>query len=158
MNEIKIENGNIKNLSEIQKLNQLLFVKEQKEFDPKYDTNWPYKPEGIAYFTRLLNKENGVVFVAQIDEKIVGYLAASVSHDTKYIDDLKIAELDNMFVLEEYRHQKIGTQLVEEFKKWANDMEASRLVVTASFGNDMGIEFYKKQGFKDFDLGFRIDL
>lgn len=154
---IKIRKAAINDLEDIQRLNQLLFIKEQREYDEKYNINWPYENDGIEYFSKELADSDRIVFLARDDNKAIGYLAASSEQSSKYINNMKIAELDNMFVLDDYRGKGIGTQLVKNFKNWAKEISAERLIVTASFGNQSGIDFYHKHGFEDFDIGLKID-
>lgn len=158
MDQVTIRKAKIEDLSNIQKLNQMLFQKEQKEYDSKYNINWPYEEEGAEYFTKELKDDDRIVFIAEDKNQPVGYLAASGENDAKYIGQMKIAELDNMYVLDKYRGRKIGSRLVKEFIEWAKKIDAKRVVVTASCGNIKGINFYKQNGFCDFDLGLKMDL
>jgi len=159
---IQIREGNLGDLEQIQKLSQLLFIKEQKEYDNYYDINWPFSETGVNSFTKQFSDSDKKVFVAEIDSEIVGYLAASLRIDDEYRsiknEILRIAELNDMMVLEEYRSQGIGALLVDEFKKWAKINNADRIMVLASSPNARGIEFYKKQGFEIFEVGLKKDL
>jgi len=159
MEEISITKGDISNLAEIQKLNQLLFIKEQKEYDQKYDTNWPFSEAGIRYYTKELTSKDRVIFIARDNKgKAIGYLAASSKNPSGYINNMKVAELDNTLILDEYRSKGIGSRLVNELKKWAKEIDAQRITVLASYENKKGINFYKKQGFKEKSLELIIDL
>ena len=60
------------------------------------------------YFTNAIN--NDIVFVAEKEGKIVGYLVGSICEPSSYIKVL-FAELDNMFILENYRKYGIGSGL-----------------------------------------------
>lgn len=157
-NKFIIKKATIKDLPDIQKLNQLLFIKEQKEYDAAYNINWPYEKDGIKYFTKELTEGSRVIFIAKDGEKPIGYLAASCKGSSKYINNMREAELENMLVLDGYRSQGIGAKLVSEFKEWAKEVNAKRVIVIASYDNEEGISFYRKQGFADFYLGLKFDL
>lgn len=154
---ITIRPGKIEDLKQIQKLSQLLFIKEQKEYDPWYNTDWPFSKEGEKYFIKELTGEKLKLFVAEDNGKIIGFLSTSSKIEKEYKKGLKIAQIDSLMILEEYRSQGIGTKLINEFKKWAESIKAERLIVLASSPNARGIEFYKKQGFDIFYFGLKID-
>ena len=46
----------------------------------------------------------------------MGYLVGSINIQGSYVIK-SLAEVDNMFVLEEYRKYRIGTKLIVEFKE-----------------------------------------
>lgn len=97
----------------------------------------------------------------EIGGKIVGYLAAKIYTDDEYKKDgkdLRIAQIDSLMVLDEYRSQRIGTKLVDTFETWAKENGAGRITVLASSPNVRGIEFYKKQSFEIFEVGLKKDI
>lgn len=114
MIEIIIKKATIENLNEIQELNNQLFELEYNNFDSSLKVGWPFEKAGTEYFSNMLN--NQVVFIALVDNSIVGYLAGSINVESSYVTK-SLAELDNMFILEDYRKYGIGTKLVTEFKK-----------------------------------------
>ena len=156
--DIIIRTGKIEDLEQIQKLNQLLFIKEQKEYDQFYNIDWPLSMEGEEYFRKELTEENRKIFVAEIDGKIIGFLSALSKINNEYINNLKIASIDSLMVLEEYRSQGIGAKLLAAFEEWAKLIGAKRLLVLASSPNERGIDFYKKQGFDIFEVGLKKEL
>lgn len=156
--DIQIRPGKIEDLEQIQKLDQLLFIKEQKEYDSLYNIDWPLSKEGEEYFRKRLTEDGRKVFVAEIDNKIIGYLTSSSRIDNNYQNNLKIAEIENVMVLEEYRSQGIGAKLLAAFEEWAKLIGAKRLLVLASSPNERGIDFYEKQGFDIFEVGLKKEL
>ena len=147
--DIIIRKANIEDLRAIQELNNKLFELEYNKFDPSLKVGWPFTEKGENYFKDII--ENEIAFVAVVEEQIIGYLAGTV--DTKNSCILKpISELDNFYIEENYRGQGIGTKLVNEFKKYCLDKGIEEMKVTASALNVHAIEFYKKNGFKEFEL------
>jgi len=57
-----------------------------------------------------------------------------------------------MGVLERYRGKRIGTFLVNEFKKWCQKKGITHLKVSTYFDHQKAINFYKKQGLKPIDI------
>lgn len=153
--DVIIRRADISNLKDIQELNNKLFELEYKEFDPSLKVGWPYEKEGTEYFSDMLNNE--VVFIAEANNKIVGYLAGSINVEQSY-NTRTLAELDNMYILEEYRKYGIGSKLVNELKTYCRSLGIQELKVTASYKNINAINFYRKNGFEDFDLTLKMEL
>lgn len=148
MIEIIIKKATIENLNEIQELNNQLFELEYNNFDSSLKV-------GTEYFSNMLN--NQVVFIALVDNSIVGYLAGSINVESSYVTK-SLAELDNMFILEDYRKYGIGTKLVTEFKKYCLNKGIQEIKVTASARNNNAINFYKKNSFEDFEVTLKMKL
>lgn len=152
---VTIKKASLEDLKAIQNLNNKLFELEYNNFDPTLKVGWPYEIAGEEYFKELITNE--IIYIAIVNDAIVGYLAGSIHVENSY-NITTIAELDNMFVLEEYRKYGIGSNLFEEFKKHCRDKKIEELKVTASSKNENAINFYKKNGFKEFETTLKISL
>lgn len=152
MAEVKVLIATLENLKDIQNLNLLLFKKESSEFDSTLNYSWPFSKDGKKYFKEKIKGKNGCAFLALCDGKIVGYLVGGMNKSENYRNISKMAELENMFVLEEYRNSKIGAKLVQEFLNWCREKKINRMRVVISAQNIKAINFYKKFGFKDYAL------
>ena len=150
--ESKIKSATIKDLKEIQRLNQMLFEKEYKEFDNTLNCKWAFGKDGKNYFKKCITEDDRCVFVAYLNNKIVGYLAGGIDNGGSYRILPKFAELDYMFVLSKYRGKGIGTKLYQTFLDWCKAKNVGKLRVIASAQNWRSINFYKKNGFFDYDL------
>lgn len=155
MGNIIIRRATIEDLQIVQKLNNKLFELEYENFDPALRVGWPYSKKGIEYFTRMLNDE--AVFIALNNNIIVGYLAGSINFHPSCATKT-LAEIDNMFIEEEYRKSGIGTLLINEFKNYCSNLGIEEMKVTASAKNTNAINFYKKNGFEDFEVTFKTKL
>lgn len=148
--EIKIRVATIGNLKDIQELNHQLCIKENKEFDSTINKDYPIQKEGKEYFKERI--ENGCALVAEVDNKIVGYLVGGMSEISDYRNVSKMAEAENMYVLEEYRSLGIGGKLFQKFVDWCKTRGVERIRAVASVKNTRAIEFYKKEGFETYDI------
>lgn len=83
--------------------------------------------EGKEYFENAI--KDSFVIVAEIDDKVVGYLLGEVS-DVPYYD-FKIAELCNMCIDSKYRKQGIGNALYKEFERIFRGQGITHFTVTA---------------------------
>lgn len=155
MKKIIIRKATLEDLNEIQELNNKLFEFEFNNFDDTLKVGWPFEKEGKEYFENMLNNE--IVFVGEVEENIVGYLAGSICEEVSYITE-RFAELDNMCIDDEYRRFGIGTLLMEEFKKYCKKKNMQNIKVTASAKNSRAIQFYKKNGFEDYNITLKYKI
>lgn len=157
--ESKIKSATIEDLKRVRELNLMLFEKEYAEFDSTLDCKWTFGNDGTEYFTNRITKEDGCLFVAYVNDEIVGYLAGGLMNNKKGYRVLpKSAELENMLVLDKCRGMGVGTKLYQAFVDWCKLKGVGRLRVVASAGNVDGINFYRKNGFSDYDLSLETNL
>lgn len=149
MDNVIIRKATLDDLFEIQNLNNLLFKLEKENFDPTLVEDWPLSADGKNYFKELI--ENNFVVVAIINNEIVGYLAGSINEKGSY-EEIQYGEVNNMFIKSECRGYGLGKMLINEFKKYCSSNSINNLVVTASAKNVNAIEFYKRNGFDDFNI------
>lgn len=149
MDNVIIRKATLDDLFEIQNLNNLLFKLEKENFDPTLVEDWPLSVDGKNYFKELI--ENNFVVVAIINNEIVGYLAGSINEKGSY-EEIQYGEVNNMFIKSECRGYGLGKMLINEFKNYCSSNSINNLVVTASAKNVNAIEFYKKNGFDDFNI------
>jgi len=154
--KIKIRDAVMEDLDSILDLSCKLF-KNDSQFDGTLDPEWN-KREGRDYFTRRIQEDDDCAFVAFVDEEIVGYLTGVITSSESYRIKLKIADLSDMFVLEDYRNQGVGSRLCQEFNDWAESKNVDRLKVVASAGNQKAREFYERSEFEDYDVTLEKNL
>lgn len=91
----------------------------------------------------LLRQEHQTIFVAERDNQLVGYLAASggTFKRSRHSAYLVIG------IVQAFSGQGIGTQLFQRLEEWAQQQHIHRLELTVMAHNTRGIALYKKQGF-----------
>lgn len=153
--DIEIKKANTTYLKDIQNLNNQLFELEYNNFDPALKVGWTFEEKGTNYFKDML--ENEIVYIALDNDNVIGYLAGSINIQGSYVTK-SLAEVDNMFVLEDYRKYGIGTKLINKFKEYCLQNKIEELKVTASAKNANAINFYKKNGFNEFETTLKQKL
>ncbi|MCK9368566.1 GNAT family N-acetyltransferase [Candidatus Dojkabacteria bacterium] len=146
--EFQIQKATLLDLDEICKLNLKLFENEQNW----HQTNrreWVDEPSGRSYFAARLLGENGIVLKAIVDGKVVGYLCGGWLRKYPFRKEKLFAELENMYVEEEFRNNGIGKQLVEEFEKWCKTKGVETITVECVYENEKALKFYNTKGFKN---------
>ncbi|NCN03890.1 MAG: GNAT family N-acetyltransferase [Candidatus Pacebacteria bacterium] len=139
----------------LQALNNEVFVDNAK-YDPDLVLDWAYSDEGRKYFQELVNDPDSICFVAEDNNKLVGYLAASpklISYrKSRYL------EVDNIGVIPTYRSHGVGKMLMDICKEWARENNYQKLYVNSYFQNEQAIRFYKKNGFNPIDISLELAL
>lgn len=155
MEDIIMRCANLSDVELIQKLNYKLFELEKKNYDSTLVLDWPLSEEGKKYFEDLINNE--YVIIALKDENVIGYLAGSINEKGTY-ELIQYGEINNMLVDDKYRGLGIGKQLINKFKEYCKSKNITNLKVVASAKNKNAIEFYKRQGFNDFDITLTMNM
>ena len=155
MDNIIIRKATIDDLSIIQELNNSLFKLEKENYDSTLVNDWPLSEEGKEYFSDLIL--NHYVIAATLNNNIVGYLAGTIEEKGSYVE-VQYGEINNMLVKDEYRGYGVGKLLINNFKEYCKSNNISNIKVVASYKNKNAIEFYRKNGFEEFDLTLTVKL
>ena len=103
---------------------------------------------GVEYFDSLINDDNGLNFVVEDGDKIVGCVLANYKPASKVpiIKTRKVIYIDSIVVDSAHQHQGIGKQLFLHLEKIAkaNNVDSIELNVLAF--NDSAIKFYESLG------------
>lgn len=151
---IKILKATIKDIDQVTALNQELFY-DGYRFDNTLNVDWPKKNR--KYYQEKIEGKKATTLIAKDDDQVVGYLIGSIKEeDWRKVKE--IAELENMLVDKKYRGKGIGSQLIQEFIKWAKKMGMKRAKVLASFDNKDAIGVYKKNSFFEHDITLEADI
>ena len=137
----------------IQKLNNFVFIAD-KDNDDDLDLNWPFSDKGIKYYKDLASGKWGHCLIAFSGKEAVGYVALAEKDFYGYRKS-KYIEIENIGVKTQYRSQGVGKKLMDAAIKWAKKVKASKLYVSAYWGNKKAINFYKKNGF--YEIGLELD-
>jgi GNAT superfamily N-acetyltransferase len=142
-------------LSAIQSLNQAHYDYENAQgfyLDDSFALDWTYSDAGAKFFLSHLGAvPAATTILAEANGRPIGYIIAKYAPHA-YRSQNPIAELEVMFVEEQYRNQGVGGQLMTAFKAWARQAGAARLRVGAFAGNTDSQRFYRRHGFVDFEL------
>ena len=156
--DVLIKTATINDLQKIQELNLKMFKKEHKEYDSSLNLNWTFGKSGTKYYHDKISKNNSCVFVAIVKNQIIGYLCGGLTKAENYRILPIVAELENMFILDEFISNGIGTKLYNEFFKWCKTKKVGKIRVNASAQNELAINFYKNNNLKEYALILEKDL
>ena len=92
---------------------------------------------------REINNYNEREFSKRLEyvenDKTIGYLDYSLIYDRM--------EIDNIYVLEEYRNKKIATLLIDYLEKIAEEKDLINITLEVRESNFIAIHLYEKMGF-----------
>jgi len=153
----QIRNATLDDIASIVNLNYALFQEDAGQRDPHMNLNWPIE-EGHGHFSKLVLDGDSLCLLATTGEAVIGYLVGYLLHGGN-LRPIKLAELESMFVIQNWRSRGVGRRLADEFLKWAEQKGAQRASVTAYAANTRAIEFYQELGFDPksltLEMGFK---
>lgn len=111
---------------------------QNREFD--------YNKLKPLYCDNIKNPDN-IYLIAEENSKPIGY--ASCHLQLLLHHEGKVAEIQEMFVLPEFRNAGIGKILMDKIKLLSKQMGATQLEVTTRTFREKAIQFYLNQAFQD---------
>lgn len=112
-----------------------------------------YLEEGFSSdkLTTELTNPNSEFYFASLDSKIIGYLKLNFGKSQTELQDDKALEIERIYVLKEYHGKSIGQVLYEKAMQIARQTNANYVWLGVWEQNPRAINFYKKNGFVEFD-------
>lgn len=92
----------------------------------------------------VLATDNQMIFVAEHEGRLVGYLAGFGGNYRRNRDNVHIV----IGILQAFTGQGIGKQLFETVEAWARERSLHRLELTVMAHNERGKALYTKMGFE----------
>jgi aminoglycoside 3-N-acetyltransferase I len=97
---------------------------------------------GKEHLQALLNKPGFMVFVATVDNHVVGGLTAYTLD--QYYSEKPLAYIYDLAVLEKYQRQGIGKMLVASITSFCEKSGYEEVFVQADKADDYALDFYRK--------------
>ena len=121
----------------------------------------PFLANGdLTYYNipELITNENTNLLVAISNNKLVasGYLR--IENNKHYHKNTKIGYIGFMFVIPDFRGQKISTIILDSLKEWAKENNLKELRLDVYSNNDGAIKAYERFGFAKSLVNMRMDI
>lgn len=84
--------------------------------------------------------EDAVFFVAEVHDKIVGFIHASVKGKS---------HLHRLYIEPGYQRKGLGTQLYDRMEQELENYNADSIELEVLSGNEKGLGFYREKGFEE---------
>ncbi|MGE7689569.1 N-acetyltransferase family protein [Lysinibacillus sp. NPDC097214] len=153
---MNIKIATINEIPQIEILYEELFV-EMSKLQPKYIA--PAKQDG-EFLTNTFSEEKSDILVAEINNNIAGFLliqelstppySCIVQHNYAYIMDVIVGG--------QYQSKGIGSALLQEAKKWAEERKLDHLELSVLAENIGAFALYKRHGFKEASHTMRLEI
>lgn len=152
MNTIEIYKIDITSLESLQKISKQTFFEtfadSNSEENMQHYLNDGFSLEKLT--SELLNP-NSEFYFAAFENDIVGYLKINFGEaQTEYIDKTAL-EIERIYVLKEFHGKNVGQLLYDKALQIAKQFKMNYLWLGVWEENPRAIQFYKKNGFEEFD-------
>lgn len=136
----------------LQKIGRQTF-KETFEAGNTEENLTKYLEEGFSSEKLLgeLTDQNSEFHFALHEDVVIGYLKLNFGNSQTELKDDKSVEIERIYVLQEYQGKKVGQLLYEKALQIANAYKADYMWLGVWEENPRAIQFYKKNGFTEFD-------
>ena len=148
---VKIKKATKRDISKVLELSRNFIEEYRKATKMKtkvsINTALSYKKK---FFEKDLSSGNGVIFVAEKDKKIIGYIFVltftpgmekAKRYSPAYISDLHIEK--------PFRRKGFAKKLIKEAEKWSKDKNKKEIILDVGTFNKGAIDLYKGIKFKD---------
>lgn len=122
-------------------------VLDERKYDKNIDENFIVKD----YFKSIIQKENHYVLAYFKDNIIVGYIYLKPIETDNKLGYL----IDGLYVLEEYRNQKIAKSLILESLNILSKLDIEYIDINVMWDNEVAKNLYKYLGFDEFKIQMR---
>jgi ribosomal protein S18 acetylase RimI-like enzyme len=112
-----------------------------------------YLEEGFSVekLTAELNNPDSEFYFASLENNIIGYLKINHGQSQTELKDERAMEIERIYVLKEFHGKNVGQLLYQKAIDIANSKNADYVWLGVWEENPRAINFYKKNGFVEFD-------
>jgi diamine N-acetyltransferase len=112
-----------------------------------------YLDESFSFekLTAELSDANAEFYFATLDKNVIGYLKLNAGQAQTELKDEKALEIERIYVLKEFHGKQVGHLLYEKAIQVAKQHTADYVWLGVWEENPRAIQFYKKNGFIEFD-------
>ena len=115
-----------------------------KYYSVRSGTEWQL----ISHVRDLINRDC-IGFVAEVNEKIVGFVTGYIVRRNPQLEVERIGKVDNIFVSESFRGHDIGTSLLEDLFSFFKSQKVKYIEISCDVQNDDAMRLYKRLGFHE---------
>lgn len=152
LQNITIEKVTLKEIDRLQKIGRQTFF-ETFSAENTGENMKKYLEEvfSIEKLTAELNNTNSEFYFAELGNNIIGYLKLNSGESQTELKDDNALEIERIYVLKEFYGKNVGQLLYEKAMQIARQKNAGYVWLGVWEKNPRAINFYKKNGFVEFD-------
>lgn len=152
MESIEIKRVSLKDIVQLQKIGKQTFFETFSSGNTEENiTKYIEEEFSIEKLTAELKNENSELYFAMCENKVIGYLKVNFGRSQTELRDDKAIEIERIYVLKEFHGKSLGQVLCEKAISIAKQKNADYVWLGVWEANPRAINFYKKNGFVEFD-------
>lgn len=138
-----------KNVEDANKCDELLtkLILDERKYNDLIDDNIVIK----NHFSKMLDDEDVILLAYYLDKLIVGYILIRKINEN-------LCLLDGLYVLEEYRNQKIASSLLNEAIDRCKKLNVKYIDINVMEKNELAKRIYKKLDFTEYEVKLRKNI
>ncbi|MDF2438221.1 MAG: family N-acetyltransferase [Bacteroidota bacterium] len=152
MERIEIKRVSLNDIVQLQNIGKQTFFETFSSGNTQENMT-KYLEEGfsIEKLTAELKNESSELYFAMFENKVIGYLKLNFGKSQTELKDDKALEIERLYVLKEFHGKSVGQILYEKAISIAMQKNADYVWLGVWEENPRAINFYKKNGFVEFD-------
>ena len=152
MNAIRIAKAGLKDIEKLQDIGRQTFYETFAEGNTEENMQ-KYLEEGFSNqkLHNELSDPHSEFYLALLDTRVVGYLKVNSGQAQTELKDSKSLEIERIYVLKEFHGRQVGQLLYDKAIEIAKLGNVSYVWLGVWEKNPRAIQFYKKNGFVEFD-------
>ena len=152
MNNLEIKKATVTNVLELQLIGRQTFFETFAEHNTAGDMQMYLDNNlGTNQLTEELNDPNSEFYFALLDNKVIGYLKINYGQAQTESKDESSLEIERIYVLKDFHGKNVGQVLFNKAIDIAGQRNAKSVWLGVWEKNPRAINFYKKNGFDEFD-------
>jgi ribosomal protein S18 acetylase RimI-like enzyme len=107
------------------------------EFVPDWQSRWK----------SYLRQGERLILLARKGQEAIGYLNGTIRRNAALFQET-FGSIDDAYVRSDLRRLGIGGQMLARFETWCREQRVLEVRLSVAAGNDLGLSFWQKSGFK----------
>jgi GNAT superfamily N-acetyltransferase len=136
--------------SDAEQLAELRLLLQQHAEESNHSI-WRITEEGKRFLKQKVENDlassSGLVLVAEMDGKVIGFVHGEVAHRTDYLPR-SVGSISTTYVTKKFRRRGVGARLIVGLCMFFNSEGVEDVTVRYVIGNKEAEAFWKKLGFK----------
>jgi len=152
MDKIDIKKVSLSDIEELRSISRQTFLETFADGNSESDMK-KYLDENLSNdkLAGELIIQDSEFYFASIHNKVIGYLKINFGQAQTELKDQKSLEIERIYILKEFHGKKVGQILFDTALQIASKIKADYVWLGVWEKNFRAINFYKKNGFVEFD-------
>lgn len=152
MKSIEIQKVTINEIGQLQKIGKQTFYETfSAENSEENMTKYLDEAFSVEKLMTELSDNNSEFYFATFDNTVIGYLKLNFGQSQTELQDDKAIEIERIYVLKDFHGKRVGQILYDQAIHIAKQKNAEYVWLGVWEENPRAINFYKKNGFVEFD-------